>query len=159
LADRLSFISPSGLTQATSSRARSHDNRRSQCLLKCALFGSLGRDGELKQSKAGKAYLRLNVAVADYEATTWVSVTAFDPKAIENAAGFVKGSRVYAEGKLSQSEWIGSDGEKRVGLNVLSWQHTRLAEIGRARSKRERPKPTAQSASAGADDMSDEIPF
>jgi single-stranded DNA-binding protein len=125
--------------------------------IEAALFGTLGRDAESKTSKNGKPYLRLNVAVSEGEATTWVNVTAFDPKAIENAAGFVKGSRVYVEGKLSQTEWTGNDGEQRRGLSVLSW-HCRRSEIGRAKPKRETKSAAPQSAAGGAA-YNDEIPF
>ena len=69
--------------------------------IEVALFGTLGRDAESKTSKNGKPYLRLNVACGEGDATQWVNVTCFDPRAIENAAGFIKGSRCYVEGKLS----------------------------------------------------------
>lgn len=124
--------------------------------IEAALFGTLGRDAESKTSKSGKAYLRLNVAVSEGETTTWVNVTAFDPKAIENAAGYVKGSRVYVEGRLSLDKWTASDGTERHGLSVLSW-HCRLAEIGRAKPKREKAKPAAPQSGGSAFD--DEIPF
>jgi hypothetical protein len=51
--------------------------------IEVAFFGSLGRDAEAKTSKAGKAYLRLNVRVGD--AAQWISVTAFDAKATEQS--------------------------------------------------------------------------
>ena len=123
--------------------------------IEAALFGTLGRDAEPKTSKNGKAYLRWNVAVSEGETTTWVNVTSFDPKAIENGAGYVKGSRVYVEGKLSLSEWTGHDGAQHHGLSILSW-HCRLSEIGRAKPKRKKPK--LQPAPSG-DEFSDEIPF
>ena len=127
--------------------------------IEAALFGTLGRDAEAKTSKTGKAYLRLNVAVESGEQTTWVSVMAFDPRAIENAAGFIKGSRVYVEGKLSLSEWTAPDGTTRQGLSLMSW-HCRLSALGRAKPKREKTKPAAaESAQAGGFAFDDEIPF
>ena len=42
----------------------------------------------------------------------------------------VQGARVYVEGKLSQTEWTGSDGVKRHGLSaailkvVAAWRHS-----------------------------------
>jgi single-stranded DNA-binding protein len=111
--------------------------------IEAALFGTLGKDAEARQSKNGKGYLRLNVAVdSDGDAPpTWVQITSFDSKAIERADAFVKGSRVYVEGRLSLNEWTGQDGVQHHGLAVMSW-HTRLAEIGRAKPKREKPKPS-----------------
>ncbi|MGA8699357.1 MAG: single-stranded DNA-binding protein [Xanthobacteraceae bacterium] len=108
--------------------------------IEAALFGTLGRDAESKTSKAGKAYLRLNVAYESGDATQWVNVMAFDPRAIENAAGFVKGARCYVEGKLSLSEWTSQDGTTHHGLSLMSW-HCRLSAIGRAKPKREKLKP------------------
>ena len=123
--------------------------------IECALFGTLGRDAETT-SKNGRTYLRLNVAVPEGETTTWVSVMAFDERAIASAEGFVKGSRVYVEGKLSLDEWTGQDGDKRTGLSVMSW-HCRLAQIGRAKAKLEKPKLASQSAPAARADFDDEI--
>jgi single-strand DNA-binding protein len=100
--------------------------------IEAALFGTLGRDGELKTSKNGRPYLRLNVACSEGETTTWVSATVFDQTAIGNAAKFVKGARIYLEGKLSLQEWKASDGTPRSGLSVFS-SHCQLSQIGRAK--------------------------
>ena len=119
--------------------------------IEAALIGTITRDCERKTSKSGKDYLRLNVAVETGAKTTWLSVTCFDPTAIENAAAYLKGSRVYCEGKLSLSEWAAQDGTTRTGLSVMSW-HCRLSQIGRAKTKSEKPKPAPQSADAPLDD-------
>jgi single-stranded DNA-binding protein len=126
--------------------------------IEIALFGTLGVDAELKTSKTGKQYLRARVAVDDGDKTTWLSIRAFDSKAIENAAGYTKGSAVYCEGKLSLDEWTSQTGEQRHGLSVLSF-HFRLSQIGRARPRREKaaPKPDAQSAASGSTFDDDEI--
>ena len=126
--------------------------------IEAAFFGTLGRDGELKTSKTGKPYLRLNMRVGDGETAQWVGVMAFDESALEAAEKFVKGARVYVEGKLSVSEWTGQDGALRHGLSALSW-HCRLAEIGRAKPRQEEGRPKASDASANAAAFNDEIPF
>src|SRR5215469_9638064 len=110
--------------------------------IEAALFGTLGRDGELKTSKNGRAYWRLNVAVSEGDTTQWVNAMVFDERAIAVADKLVKGARVYLEGKLSLNEWTGQDGTTRTGLSVLSW-HCRLAQIGRAKTKSEKPKEAA----------------
>jgi single-stranded DNA-binding protein len=69
--------------------------------IEAAFFGALGRDAEAKTSKAGKAYLRLNVRVGDGDTAQWVSVMAFDQNAIDAADKLLKGARVYIEGSLS----------------------------------------------------------
>src|SRR6516225_9284096 len=123
--------------------------------IEAALFGTLGRDAESKTSKNGKPYLRLNVACGEGDATQWVNAMVFDDRAIAVASGFVKGARVYLEGKLSLDKWTAQDGTERHGLSVMSW-HCRLSQIGRAKAKLEKPKPASQAA---GDDFSDEIPW
>ena len=124
--------------------------------IEAALFGTLGRDAEPKISKTGKPYLRLNLACGEGDATQWVSAIVFDERAIAVAEGFVKGARVYLEGKLSLNEWTAQDGAKRRGLSVMSW-HCRLSQIGRAKAKLVKTKPAAQAVPGAAFD--DEIPF
>jgi single-strand DNA-binding protein len=131
--------------------------------IEAAFFGALGRDCESKTSKAGKPYLRLNVRVGDdRDDAQWISVLAFDPRAIEQAEKFVKGAKVYIEGRLSADEWTNAEGVKRFGLSVMSW-HCRLAEIGRNKSKRAAAsgdKEQAPKAATSANDFhDDEIPF
>ena len=132
--------------------------------IEAAFFGALGRDTDgQKTSKNGKNYLRMNVRVGDGEGATWVSVLAFDPRALEQADKFIKGARVYVEGRLSADEWTNAEGVKRFGLSVMSW-HCRLSEIGRNKKpqpKRNGAKPPAQdkSSAASAKDFDDQIPF
>ena len=128
--------------------------------IEAAMFGTLSRDAEVKTSKAGKQYIRLNLRVGDGDATQFVNAMIFDSAAIENADKMVKGARVYLEGKLSIDEWTGKDGAKRHGLSVMSF-HTRLAAIGRNKPKRESDrKAAAPYAPSGRDsDMDDDIPF
>jgi single-stranded DNA-binding protein len=127
--------------------------------IEVALFGTLGRDCERKTSKNGKPYLRLNVACGEGEATQWVSAMVFDERAFVVADKLVKGARVYLEGRLSLHEWTTNDDTTRTGLSILSW-HCRLAQIGRAKVKSEKPKPAPESAPANAGaDFDDEIPL
>ena len=127
--------------------------------IEAALFGTLGRDAELKTSKNGKPYLRLNIACGEGDATQWVAATVFDERAIAAADRLIKGARVYLEGKLSLNEWTASDGTPRTGLSVLSW-HCRLSQIGRKKLLDQKQKQR-DSESGGANDgaeFDDEIP-
>jgi single-stranded DNA-binding protein len=128
--------------------------------IECAFFRSLGKNAEPKTSASGKRYLRLSVRVGDGDGAQWVSVLAFDPEAIEVADKLVAGARVYVEGKLELSEWTGSDGVKRQGLNVLSW-HCRLPHIGRNRPKKpsQNPAPAPKEPERTMDDLNDSLPF
>ncbi len=73
----------------------------------------------------------------------------------------VQGARVYVEGKLELSEWTGSNGAKRQGLNVMSW-HCRLPHIGRNKPKKtqsQNPAPAPKERERTMDDLNDSIPF
>jgi len=131
--------------------------------IEAAFFGALGRDAERKVSGAGKPYLRANIRVGDGEGAQWVGVLAFDEQAIAAAEKFVKGARVYVEGRLTLDKWKGQDGAERVGFSCMSW-HCRLAQIGRNKPQPERKQEAAdnrsapRSASSGAG-FNDDIPF
>ena len=141
--------------------------------IECAMFGTLGQDAEQKVSKTGKPYLRFSMRVGDGDGAQWISVLAFDPDAIELADRFVKGARLYVEGRLSLSEWTNSDGVAKTGLSVMSF-HTRLSAIGRNKPKRDgekvsvaagqsyrspRSAPAGRLPSAGNDFHDDDIGF
>jgi single-strand DNA-binding protein len=125
--------------------------------IECAFFGTLARDAEHKMSQKGKPYLRFSVRVGDGDDPDWVSVMSFDDQALEVRDKMVKGARVYVEGKISINEWTGQDGNKRHGLQAMSW-HTRLSEIGQNKPKR---SDTAQHGTHAPlrDDLDDPLPF
>jgi single-stranded DNA-binding protein len=126
--------------------------------IEAAFFGVLGRDAEIKTSKAGRQYLRINVRVADNDAAQWVSVMVFEPEAIQAAAKLVKGARIYVEGRLSLDEWTAQDGTKKHSLSVLSF-HTRLSAIGRNKLPRETGEDGRAPAPNSALPFDDEVPF
>jgi len=117
--------------------------------IEAAFWGTLGRDPELKQSRAGKAYCGLNVAVTTGEAdsgsgndaTTWVRATCFGVVAEKISDTAKKGDRVYIEGNLTLNTWQPADGPARTGLNVAAWKCERLGNIGKSRERRERDRP------------------
>jgi single-stranded DNA-binding protein len=129
--------------------------------IECAFFGALGRDAEVKTSKGGKQYLRLNVRVDDGEAAQWLRVMAFDPDANAAAAKMVKGARVYIEGRLSVDEWTGQNGAKRHGLSVMS-RHCRLTAIARNRPRKQKqgfPRDMHAPFAGRASGFDDDVPF
>lgn len=129
--------------------------------IEAALFGTLGRDAELKTSAKGKAYLRANIAVSEGDATTWVNAMIFDQAAIDAVVKLVKGARLYVEGRLQLASWTDREGKPRHGLSIMSW-HCRLSEIGRNKKRDPRPgreRPNQQAPAAGGADLDDEIPF
>ena len=139
--------------------------------IECAFLGTLGQDAELKISKSGRSYIRFSMRVGDGDSAQWLSVLAFDPEAIVIADRFVRGACVYVEGRLSTNEWTGQDGEKRLGLSVMSW-HCRLAQIGRQKVKSGATKASVAAEQVyhsprsgpagrlpGSGDFDDPIPF
>ncbi|MGI8425195.1 MAG: single-stranded DNA-binding protein [Actinomycetota bacterium] len=106
-----------------------------------ALEGRLGQDVELRRSESGKDWARLSVGVGEGDHVTWVSVSVFEEKA-RALEGLVKGTEVYAEGRLSLNAWTGRDGAERTGLSVVAWRIEVLGQIGgrpgRAKARRER---------------------
>lgn len=127
--------------------------------IECAFLGQLGQDAEVRTSKTGRNYLKLNIRVGDGDDAQWISALAFDPSAVELAESFTKGARVYCEGRLSTSEWTGADGSQRFSLSVMSW-HCRLAQIGRHKAKPKTEKPIdGDEKPAGNTFHSDDVPF
>jgi single-stranded DNA-binding protein len=127
--------------------------------IEAAFLGTVGRDSDLKVSKAGKPYLRLSVRDGYGDAAQWVSVMYFGADAAELAPLFTKDSRVYVEGTIQLSTWEQA-GKQRAGLTVLS-SYCRLAQIGRNRPKRERSTKHQNTTDAAPDHdfHSDPVPF
>jgi single-stranded DNA-binding protein len=70
-------------------------------------------------------------------APTFLRVTAWEPSD-ELLAGLRKGANLYAEGKLSHSQWTANDGSLRCGLNLSAWRVDVHAQLGKgAPSRRE----------------------
>ena len=136
-----------------------------------AYQATLTRDAEVKTSGAGKPYLRLTaLRIGEGDKVQWVNAIAFDPDATATADKFVKGARVYVEGRLTLDKWKAADGSERSGLSCVAW-HCRLAQIGRNKTKPRRSTaatssaaampPTSTAAPAGTQphiDFNDELP-
>jgi single-stranded DNA-binding protein len=130
--------------------------------IEAAFIGTLGRAAELKTSTRGDQFVKMSVAVNEGDGTMWINVTAFDEAAIAAASALAKGAKVYCEGRLRPSEYVATDGTKRLGLSLHA-SYCRPAEIGRARRKRARTKRPApmhqQSTVSGVPEFSDTIPW
>lgn len=142
--------------------------------IEAAFIGTVGRDPELRTSKAGKPWLALSVAVGDGDATQWVKVTAFNTKAQELAGTLTKGMRLYIEGRDHRIDrWTGNDGKERAELKCVAARVERLGEIGRNKPAKAKapaegdqaapPAPTAAPVTSAADWqrplVDDTIPF
>jgi single-stranded DNA-binding protein len=74
-------------------------------MIECASVGVLGKDAEVRASAKGRRYVKMNLRVAENDDAQWVSVLSFDPDAIPQAGTFLKGCKIYIEGRISMNEW------------------------------------------------------
>lgn len=94
---------------------------------KIIIVGNLGQDPELRYTPNSDAVCNFSVATNEkrrdkagelQDVTTWFRVTLWRKQA-ENASKYLqKGSPVYIEGRLRQSEWTDRDGNTRTTLEV-----------------------------------------
>ena len=96
-------------------------------LNRMTIIGRLGRDMEIKTTKAGKLYAKLSVAtnknrkVGDTyeEETTWHNVITFQERLVKILDGKLnKGDIVFVEGTLSIGEYTDNDGVQRRSVSV-----------------------------------------
>ena len=94
-----------------------------------SLAGNLVADCELRFTNQGKAICKARVAANDRRrndagewvdaGTTFLDLTMFGAVAEAAAEVCLKGVKVVVTGRLQQSEWTDSKGEKRVSFAVL----------------------------------------
>ncbi len=121
--------------------------------IEAAFFGVTGQTPELRTAKSGKPWLSISVGVetgdvddAGAAKLTWIRVAVFGDAAVK-LAGAAKGTRLYVEGTLTQTQWNAADGEVRHGLNVAAWKCER---VGRDAIGRQRPPHEKGQEFAGA---------
>jgi single-stranded DNA-binding protein len=133
-----------------------------------AFYAVVGRDPQLKTSKSGRAYLRLNVRAGNGDGAVWLSVMVFND--VEELAGrLTKESKVYIEGAITADAWIDRDGKARANLNVMTWHCVETHRIGRNKPPAKRKAKitsvdiatpsSAAPPSRGGDFYDDSIPF
>jgi single-stranded DNA-binding protein len=140
-------------------------------MIECAFVGVLGRDAEVRTSAKGRQHLKMNVRCAEGDDAQWVSTLSFDEQAIQQACAFLKGCKIYIEGRISMNEWQDQSGAKRFGLAAIA-NHSRLVAIGRHRprdqgdngyrqaaARWQRGDDVKRSSMAPTSDLDDEIPF
>jgi single-strand DNA-binding protein len=104
--------------------------------------GRLGKDAEVRTTKAGKAWASFSVCVdtdRDAEAATlWVRCALFGDTVDAMAPRLLKGTEVYCEGRLSLRPWTDGAGKERVGLSLATGLVQPMGQIGKpAQPKRE----------------------
>ena len=134
---------------------------------KVTLIGNLGKDPEIKYMPSGDAIANLTLATTEswkdkagekQEKTERHRISMFG-KVAEVAGKYLKkGSSIYIEGKLQTRKWQDKDGSDRYTTEIIANEMKMLG--GKQDAKPEaitESKPAA--ASAGFDDMEDDIPF
>lgn len=127
------------------------------------LIGNLGRDPELRQTKAGNPVTTIGLAVNDRakdangnwtDVTHWIDCVFFGKAAETIAQHCGKGSRLHVGGKLTTREFQDQSGAKRKVYEVRGDSFVFLDAKGE-QSPKQAPQPAPQPEGFPEDD----IPF
>ena len=123
--------------------------------------GNIGRDVETRQAGSSTVAtfpLAVTVGFGERQSTLWVRCNLWGNRATGGLIQYlVKGQAVAVSGELSENAYQGSDGveKKSLELNINS-----LDLIGSKKDAGQQPKQPHQApAKAGAEYLSDDIPF
>jgi single-strand DNA-binding protein len=127
---------------------------------KIMLIGNLGKDPELSYLQTGTAVTKFTIAVnrrwrdkqsgEQREETTWFNIVAWNQLAETCNQYLHKGSKIYAEGRMTSHKFTDKDGNERVGWDVTLSDMEMLDTKGQGGS----------SGGGYGDDMTaDEVPF
>ena len=112
--------------------------------IECAVLATLTRDfPTLAPANRAEALHAPKPRCGRGRGQTYLSAIVFGDSATE-VATLVKGERVYLEGRVEISEWVGRDGEKKTGLKITSF-FARPPHIGRRKPPRAKDTAPAQS--------------
>lgn len=117
------------------------------------LLGRIVNDVEVKTSKAGKPYTKLNVA-SNYkhmgeDATLWVNVMCFGKLSDYVSMNARKGEQIYVDGTVTVDAYTSKDGQAK-GLLTLFPDNLRL--LG-AKPAQQEPKQNSLQSSIDEDDQ------
>lgn len=134
---------------------------------KVILVGNLGRDPEVRYTKAGQAVASFSLATSEKwtgkdgnkeEKTEWHKITAWGKLGEICGEYLSKGKQVYIEGRLETREWEDKDSVKHQTTEIVVNNMTMLGQAGGGGSSQ--GYSGASGASGGSDDIDgDEIPF
>jgi len=153
-------------------------------MLSLLASGTLVRDPESRQSKAGKAFATALLRVpTEGEDAALVSVIAFSTSACTALLAHAKGDSVAVTGRGKLTSWIGQDGAEKHGINVVAESvlsayqvekrrarargeaegdaKPELERVARAQAERGTAQVLTQpsGAAGGLAEMADDIPF
>lgn len=93
------------------------------------VVGNLGRNPEIRKSRAGRDWATFSVAHSDghmdngrwvTDTTTWYSVVCFGATAVDVANKLHKGDRVIIDGTVSTESWDDADGNHHSTLKITA---------------------------------------
>ena len=96
---------------------------------KVLVIGNLGNDPEMRYTPNGNPVTSFRIATnrryttsegEQREETEWFTVSAWNRLAETCNQYLTKGKKVYVEGRLKSSPWIGNDGEPRSGNEIVA---------------------------------------
>ena len=96
---------------------------------KVLVIGNLGSDPEMRYTPNGNPVTSFRIATnrryttsegEQREETEWFTVSAWNRLAETCNQYLTKGRKVYVEGRLKSSPWIGNDGEPRAGNEITA---------------------------------------
>ncbi len=97
-------------------------------LNKVMMIGRLGQDPEIRYTQSGSAVANFSIATNEYwtdkqgekrERTDWHNVVAWSKQADLVQSYLKKGSQVYIEGKIQNSDWEDQEGKKHYKTEIV----------------------------------------
>ena len=115
-------------------------------LNKVILMGRLGRDPELRHTKAGNPVASWSLATGrgdKKDPTEWHNITAWGRTAELAAEYLQKGSMVLVEGRIKSREYTDKEGQQKRAYEIVAYQVTfmpRSMQQGDSSPRGDRPK-------------------
>jgi single-strand DNA-binding protein len=89
------------------------------------LVGNLGRDPDIRQTKAGDSWATFSIAtsrkVKDEEQTQWHNIVCWDTMLVEKVIQpyVKKGDKILIEGTIEYRKYQGNDGSERNATDIV----------------------------------------
>ena len=127
---------------------------------KIMITGGLGRDGELKTTKAGEDVLTFPVGVSqgfgDSKTTNWYRCSMWGKRARNLQQYLLKGAKVAVAGSLQIGEY---EGKTQLNITVDEVEFMSRADNQKPLSSHNVAKSNGYQPQPMDDDLSDEVPF
>lgn len=122
--------------------------------------GALGRDAELKRTKAGDEVLSFPVGVTqgygDSKSTNWYRCSVWGKRAVNLQQFLLKGVKVTVAGQLKVGDY---EGKTQFNVDVTEVEFASRADNMKPLSSHNVAKGNGYQPQPFDDDLSDEVPF